>query len=181
MCGTTAFFYNDDLLRYQFGPEHPYQPIRFQMIRDTLRELNVFDGRLEYVESPSATEEDLREVHDRSLIEHVKEMSATGTGYLDMGDTPVCQGLFEGALAAVGAMAARRRMHVLVGSPVFRRHTLHNGLVVFDRQGRVSYCYAKCHLTEMDRKHFVPGDAVAYAAESAGLFIDLPPVGEVLA
>ena len=67
----------------------------------------------------------------------------------------------RGSLAAVGAMAARRRMHVLVGSPVFRRRKLHNGLVVFDRQGRVSYCYAKCHLTEMDRKHFVPGDAVA--------------------
>ncbi len=50
MCGTTAFFYNDGLLRYQFGPEHPYQPIRFKLIRDTLRDMDVFNDRLVYVE-----------------------------------------------------------------------------------------------------------------------------------
>ena len=33
--------------------------------------------------------------------------------------------------------------------------------MVFDRQGAVVHCYAKCHLTEMDRKHFTPGNAVA--------------------
>jgi len=103
MCGTTAFFYNDGLLRYQFGPEHPYQPIRFQLIRDTLRDMDVFNDRLVYVEPPAATDEDLREVHDPALIAYVKELSAIGSGYLDLGDTPVCQGLYEGALAVVGA------------------------------------------------------------------------------
>ncbi len=103
MCGTTAFFYNDDLLKYQFGPDHPYQPIRFQLIRDTLREMDVFDDKLNYVETPSASEEDLLDVHDPGLIGLVKEMSRLGSGYLDMGDTPVCHGLYEGALAAVGA------------------------------------------------------------------------------
>jgi len=66
-----------------------------------------------------------------------------------------------GALATVGRMAARFRMNVLIGSPVFRRRSLHNCLVVFDRQGAVIHCYAKCHLTEMDRKNFAPGNAVA--------------------
>jgi predicted amidohydrolase len=65
------------------------------------------------------------------------------------------------ALATVGRMAARFRMNVLVGSPVFRRDKLYNCLVVFDRQGAVVHCYAKCHLTEMDRRHFTPGNAVA--------------------
>jgi predicted amidohydrolase len=65
------------------------------------------------------------------------------------------------ALASVGRMAARFRMNVLVGSPVFRRDKLHNCLVVFDRQGAIVHCYAKCHLHELDRKHFAPGNAVA--------------------
>jgi len=65
------------------------------------------------------------------------------------------------ALSAVGAMADRFRMNVLVGSPVFRRGKLYNCLVVFDRQGSVTHCYAKCHLTETDRSHFTPGNAVA--------------------
>jgi len=65
------------------------------------------------------------------------------------------------ALEAVSRMAARFQMNVLIGSPVFRRRSLHNCLVVFDRQGAVVHCYAKCHLTETDRKHFAPGNAVA--------------------
>jgi acetoin utilization protein AcuC len=76
------------------------------MIRDTLREMGVFDERLSYVESPLASEEDLREVHDPCFIEYVREMSSLGTGYLDSGDTPVSTGLYEGALAAVGATLA---------------------------------------------------------------------------
>jgi len=65
------------------------------------------------------------------------------------------------ALATVGRMAARYRINVLAGSPVFHRGRLYNCLVVFDRQGAVVHCYAKCHLTEMDRRHFAPGNAVA--------------------
>ena len=67
----------------------------------------------------------------------------------------------RGALAAVGRMAARFHANVLVGSPVFRSGRLLNCLVVFGRQGQVVHCYAKCHLTEMDRRHFTPGNAVA--------------------
>ena len=65
------------------------------------------------------------------------------------------------ALAAVGDMAARFRLNVLAGSPVFRRGKLHNGLVVFDRRGAVVHCYAKCLLTPGDRKYFTPGNAIA--------------------
>jgi len=58
-------------------------------------------------------------------------------------------------------LAARHGTNVLVGSPVFGRGGLYNGLVVFDRRGRATHCYAKCHLTEMDRSHFTPGNAVS--------------------
>jgi len=65
------------------------------------------------------------------------------------------------ALDRVGELAARHRINVLVGSPVFRRRAWQNCLVVFDRAGRVTHCYAKCHLTQFDRRYFKPGNAVA--------------------
>ena len=65
------------------------------------------------------------------------------------------------ALASVGEMATRFRTNVLIGSPVYRRGKLYNCLVVFNRQGAVVHCYAKCHLHELDRPHFTPGNAIA--------------------
>lgn len=66
------------------------------------------------------------------------------------------------ALARVGKLAAEYRVNMLVGSPVFRGRRLENCLVVFDRRGEVVHCYAKCHLTEGDRRYFQPGNALAF-------------------
>lgn len=65
------------------------------------------------------------------------------------------------ALAAVGELAAKFCVNVLMGAPVFRRGKLHNALVVFDRRGAIIHCYAKCHLTDLDRLHFSPGNAIS--------------------
>ena len=65
------------------------------------------------------------------------------------------------ALKRVGELAAKHRVNVLLGSPVFRRGRWQNCLVVFDRCGRVVHCYAKCQLTERDRKFFTPGNSAA--------------------
>ncbi len=65
------------------------------------------------------------------------------------------------ALGEVATMAARYQTNVLVGSPVFRGSKLCNCLVLFDRQGKVAHCYAKCHLTESDQQFFAPGNAIA--------------------
>jgi omega-amidase len=67
----------------------------------------------------------------------------------------------RGALAAVSALAAKYGTNLLVGTPVFRAGKMYNALVVFDRRGAVVHCYAKCHLTELDRRFFSPGNAVA--------------------
>lgn len=86
------------------------------------------------------------------------ECATTGYAY-DFSRLTVAE--VHAALAGVGAMAARLGMYILTGSPVFRRGKLFNCLVVFDRQGAVTHCYAKCHLTERDRAHFTPGNALA--------------------
>lgn len=86
------------------------------------------------------------------------ECATTGYGY-DFAQLRPAE--VRAALTHVGRLAARHATNVLVGSPVFGRGKRYNCLVVFDRQGRPIHCYAKCHLTEMDRSHFTPGDAIS--------------------
>jgi predicted amidohydrolase len=86
------------------------------------------------------------------------ECAVTGYAY-DFGSLRAAQ--IRSALVDLSAIAARQRINLLVGSPVFRRRKLYNCLVLFDRAGSVTYCYAKNHLTTDDQAHFTPGDAVA--------------------
>jgi predicted amidohydrolase len=65
------------------------------------------------------------------------------------------------AIRSLGSMAALHRVQMLVGSPVFCGRNLFNGLLVFDRQGRLVHTYAKCQLTESDRRWFTPGDGLS--------------------
>jgi predicted amidohydrolase len=65
------------------------------------------------------------------------------------------------ALHQVGAVAASHRIHLLVGSPIFAGRRLYNGLLVFDRHGRLVHTYAKCQLTDSDRRWFTPGNGVS--------------------
>ncbi len=86
------------------------------------------------------------------------ECAVTGYAY----DFPSLQRAHvQDALQAIGEMAARVRLNLLVGSPVFRRRKLYNCLVVFNREGKITYCYAKNHLTPSDEAFFHPGNAIA--------------------
>lgn len=82
------------------------------------------------------------------------------TGY-NRDFTKLSESVVRTTLDRVGALAAKFQVNVLLGSPVFRRGRWQNCLVVFDRRGRIVHCYAKCQLTERDRRFFVPGDSVA--------------------
>ena len=101
--GRTAFLWNDEFLKYSFGEEHPFQPVRYKMTMDLLQGLGIFDDTAVKVIADSAAEEDLCLVHTREHVDFVKEMSERGEGVLDRGDTPATKELFKGSLAAVGA------------------------------------------------------------------------------
>ncbi len=68
------------------------------------------------------------------------------------------------ALRSVAAVAARLRVNLLVGSPIFAGRKLYNALVVFDRRGRLVHTYAKCQLVETDRRWFTPGNSLSLFA-----------------
>jgi acetoin utilization protein AcuC len=103
MSGPTAFLYSDDFLLYQFGPGHPFQPIREKLTLDTLSSVGVFDICGSTVVAPPPVDmAHLNAVHPPEFVSFVEEMCRSN-GELDQGDTPANPGLFKGALAAVGA------------------------------------------------------------------------------
>ncbi len=102
MGGSTVFLYHDDFMKYQFGAKHPFQPVRERMTLDTLRSLGVFDDDNRVIVPEPVDAETLQTVHLAGYIERVRTMSQR-RGLLDYGDTPAGPGLYEGALAAVGA------------------------------------------------------------------------------
>ena len=65
------------------------------------------------------------------------------------------------ALRETGALAARHRMTLLVGTPLIVGRQLFNCLVVFDDSGRPVQAYAKCQLTASDAAVFTPGNALS--------------------
>jgi len=99
----TAFLYNEDFLKYYFGENHPFQPLREKRTMELLEELGVFGGSAITYNTHLATEDDLRLVHTPKHVAFVKETCERGEGFLDRGDTPATKTLFEGSLAAVGA------------------------------------------------------------------------------
>jgi predicted amidohydrolase len=86
------------------------------------------------------------------------ECAVTGYGY----DFPSLKPVeIRDALKVLSALAAGLHTNLLVGSPVFHRRKLYNCLVVFNRDGEITYCYAKNHLTPSDEACFAPGNAIA--------------------
>ena len=105
MGGATAFLYNDEFLKYQFGPRQLFQPIRGKLtLGDRPPPWNLFEDPHVRLKRTRRLEPELLElVHTHAHIDLVKRLSEEGRGYLDQGDTPATKGLFEGSLAAVGA------------------------------------------------------------------------------
>ncbi|MEZ0290350.1 MAG: acetoin utilization protein AcuC [Sulfolobales archaeon] len=100
----TAFIYSQDFLKYDFGPWHPFKPYRWRFVLEILEKKKVFDNRdIIKIEAKSASIEDLMLVHDKEYINFVIRATERGEGFLDYGDTPARRGVFEGAIARVGA------------------------------------------------------------------------------
>lgn len=102
-----------------------------------------------------ATRQAVRQRADAVLF---PECATTGYGY-DF--RSLTRSEINSALAEIAKLAASCRVNLLVGTPLFRGASLHNCLVVFDRQGRRVHTYAKCQLTDMDRQYFKPGNAIS--------------------
>lgn len=93
--------YHKDYLKHDFGPNHPASPEQLALTVKILQEKQIWNDPSVTILSPiTATEEDLKSVHDPAFISLIKKYSEIG-GSLTV-DTPVPIGSFEFAKLAVG-------------------------------------------------------------------------------
>jgi acetoin utilization protein AcuC len=112
--GAAAVVWDDGLTRYDFGPGHPFDPVRIRLTMELARELGVLASPAVTMVAPSpATDAELETVHDAAYIEAVKraghELKPDPRFGLGTDDNPVFADMHEAAALVVGATMAAAR------------------------------------------------------------------------
>jgi len=122
-----CLIYVPELLNYNFGPQHPFNPLRLKLTIDLITGLDLLKPARAYPPRV-AEDEDLLMVHDRYYIEAVKRAGEKGeadeqsTLYYELGteDNPVFPKMHEatlllvgGTLTGAGRIVAGKADHVL--------------------------------------------------------------------
>ncbi len=102
------FVYSDDLLKYRFNDDHPFNQLRLKLTYDLLKKSSVLSD--EHIVKPRmATDEELCLIHDLTYVNAVKQAS-TGdlteerADQFGLGteDTPLFNGMHEASALLVG-------------------------------------------------------------------------------
>ncbi len=119
-----AFIYSDEVLRYDFGPHHPLQPVRYKLTHDLLSELGAFsNGSAAVVAPPRADDDEIRLVHDAEYVEVIRRAGAdpgivVPRAGIGSGDNPPFDDMHDvTATVAGGSIEAARR--VMSGNATF--------------------------------------------------------------
>jgi acetoin utilization protein AcuC len=171
-----AVYRGEALARYGFGHGHPFGTDRLAAFWAGLKRQGL-DAHVEAVESVQAHRRDIEAFHTPEYVDRVVDQSAAGDGYLDYGDTPAFQGVFEAAAHVVGSTLdavarviagnAERAFVPIAGLHHARRHTA-GGFCVFNDCGvaievlRRSHGIRRIGYVDIDAHH---GDGVFYAFE----------------
>ncbi|MFT4414965.1 acetoin utilization protein AcuC [Fredinandcohnia humi] len=109
MSNEAVFIYSDQLIKYRFSNDHPFNQTRVMLTYDLLKSLNALDDS-QIIEPRIATDEELELVHDPQFIQAVKlagegklpEETAQNYG-IGTEDTPIFPGMHEASALLVGA------------------------------------------------------------------------------
>ena len=103
MSSSTIVYADERLAGYNFGKEHPFGPARFRAFYDEFlaRGLN---RRCVIGKAVAAERSSIELFHTTAYVERVIEASRIGEGYLDQGDTPAVNGIYEAAVLVVGSV-----------------------------------------------------------------------------
>jgi acetoin utilization protein AcuC len=112
--GSAVVVWDDGLTRYDFGPGHPFNPVRITLTIELARWLGVLEAPGVSVVSPSpATDGELETVHDAEYVEAVRHAGRALVPDLRFGlgtaDDPVFEGMHEASSLVVGATLAAAR------------------------------------------------------------------------
>ncbi|WP_077619103.1 acetoin utilization protein AcuC [Bacillus sinesaloumensis] len=109
MTKEAVFVYSDQLLKYRFSHDHPFNQTRVKLTYDLLKSLNLLDDS-SIIPPRIATDEELELVHDPSFIQAVKlagegRLTEEKAGSYGIGteDTPIFPGMHEASALLVGA------------------------------------------------------------------------------
>ena len=115
MSDSIAVFWDDSLLGYTMGGDHPLHPIRLDLTMRLADSLGVLTtDRLEVLKPTPAGAELLTLVHDPAYLEAVRRApSEPDIGHgLGTADNPIFEGMYDAAaLITGGSVLAARRVH----------------------------------------------------------------------
>ncbi len=127
----------DELAKYHFGVHHPFGPLRYPAFTSEFSQRQLM-MRVDVLAPVMCDEADLTLFHTSEYVLRVKQMSQTGVGYLDGGDTPAFPGMFDVSRYIVGTTidGVRRIMR----GEYQRGFTPIGGLHHAGRKGAAGFC-----------------------------------------
>lgn len=186
-------YIGEALAAYGFGHGHPFGPDRMDAFWSLARELGLSE-RVRVCPPRSATRAQIERFHSAAYIDRVEQLSQSGEGFLDAGDTPAFAGMYEAAATVVGSVldaVARvmsgecRRAFVPVAGLHHARRDGASGFCIFNDCGvaietlRAEHGIRRIAYIDIDAHH---GDGVFYAFESDPelIFADIHQDGRTL-
>lgn len=193
MQNTVHVYKGEEIARYGFGDPHPFGTDRHDVFHAELESAGLGD-RIHFAHPRRATVDELALFHTADYIDRVSQLSQTGKGYLDAGDTPAVKGIFDAASDVVGSVlsAADKIMHGDIRRAFVPIAGLHHaardgaaGFCVFNDCGIAAEYLRKNHglkriaYVDIDAHH---GDGVFYGFEDDPdlLFADIHEDGRYL-
>ena len=163
---------------YGFEAGHPFGTDRFGAFKRECIDQGLEDRVICLDDPAPATAESLARFHTPEFIDKVERLSAAGKGFLDQGDTPARPGIYQSALAVVGASLEATdtlmagtvdRVFIPIGGLHHGARNAASGFCVFNDCGvvietlRKRYDIQRTCYIDIDVHH---GDGVFYAFEN---------------
>jgi acetoin utilization protein AcuC len=104
-CMTTSVYVGEALARYGFGHGHPFGTDRMDVFWRRMLDQGLY-RRVRVCAPVQATRPALLAFHTPEYVDRVAAQSVTGSGYLDLGDTPAFPGVYEAAATVAGTVLA---------------------------------------------------------------------------
>ena len=185
---------DENISSYGFGDDHPFGPDRHGAFHRYLTDSGISNlvhlAASDYI----AVRADIERFHTNEYIDRVIAHCQLGKGFLDNGDTPAIQGLYESSLAVVGAslfvteeiISGRfKRAFVPIAGLHHAKRDSAGGFCVFNDIGVVIETLRKIHgvnriaYIDIDAHH---GDGVYYSYEEDPnlIFVDVHEDGRFL-
>ncbi|WP_041433859.1 acetoin utilization protein AcuC [Thermus sp. CCB_US3_UF1] len=193
--------YRDEYRLYNFGPEHPFSPLRLEMLLSLLQALGAWR---EPVPPPEATREEILSVHSERLVRRV-EAASRGERVPDLdhyglgtSDTPVFPGMDRAARILVGGtlegarriLSGEKRVLQLGGGLHHAQYDRASGFCVYNdlsvairhlsRAGlRVAYLDIDVHHGDgVQWIHYEEGEVLTLSLHESGRYL-FPGTGHV--